>query len=134
MRNEDWTDADCESLGITCEDTPEVEGEYSCEEALEAIDEALTGFICPPGMLNGDGEEEESFLTGDLECVCCGRRLDGVIGSFEWGIVNGEGQCCYCGWPYRVYHRPKLGGEEFATINVMLAAHPNEVELNEEES
>lgn len=39
------------------------------------------------------------------ECVDCGARLGGLIGSFGWGIVHGLGECGSCGFPYQYYHR-----------------------------
>lgn len=130
MRGEEWTEAACETLGIDCEDTPDAEGDYSCDEALEAIDEALEGFVVPDGLLETP-EEGAALVTGNIDCICCDARLNGFVGSLTWGIVNGEGKCDRCGWPYRVYHRPTLDGEVFANISLMLAVHPEAVELND---
>ena len=43
-------------------------------------------------------------------CISCGRELGGWFGAFSWGIVNGEGKCANCGFPYRLYHRVEVEG------------------------
>ena len=45
-------------------------------------------------------------------CVDCGYRLGGLLGSFQWGIINGQGHCSNCGFPYQLYHRFKVEGRE----------------------
>jgi hypothetical protein len=64
----------------------------------------------------------------DGKCVCCEERLTGVLGSFAWGIVNGEGACAACGWPARAYHR-KVGGIEF--FGLILQYHPDTLSEDE---
>lgn len=51
------------------------------------------------------------FVPFQKECICCGRVLVGTapevllgLGTFRWGLCNGEGECSECGWPSRVYH------------------------------
>ena len=51
------------------------------------------------------------FVPFQKECICCGRVLVGTapevllgLGTFRWGLCNGEGECRECRWPSRVYH------------------------------
>ena len=43
-------------------------------------------------------------------CVVCGTALGGILGSFTWDIVHGQGYCAGgpfsddCGFPYVYYH------------------------------
>lgn len=47
---------------------------------------------------------EEDRFTGTMVCLKCGSYLNGVFGSFTWGIVHGDFTCSKCGWPGRAYH------------------------------
>lgn len=42
------------------------------------------------------------------ECVSCGESLGGLLGTFQWGIINGHGECGGCGFPYVYYHRHEI--------------------------
>jgi len=37
-------------------------------------------------------------------CLDCGWRLGGLLGTFTWGIIHGQGSCHNCGFPYQYYH------------------------------
>lgn len=57
-------------------------------------------------------------------CLCCGEPLNGLLGSFEYGIAHGEGSCAVCGWPARANHY------DFGVISAfrgILQYHPDEV-------
>lgn len=72
------------------------------EPILAAIDEYLSAFAKPIVRDDGGG-----FLLGKYQCLQCGEPLDGALGTFQWGMVNGEGTCDRCGWPARAHHYPK---------------------------
>lgn len=43
-------------------------------------------------------------MPGD-KCPECGWDLGGILGSFQWGIVHGEGFCANCRkTEFRLYH------------------------------
>jgi len=60
------------------------------------------------------------------ECIQCGVELTGILGSFRWGLVSGEGHCCNCGYPARAHHSIKDENEEemFTIKNYVLQYHP----------
>ncbi len=62
--------------------------------------------------------------TPDGKCVRCGATLGGILGSFSWGLQNGEGACS-CGYPARAYHQI----EGFGTYSGILQYHQSRVEL-----
>jgi hypothetical protein len=37
-------------------------------------------------------------------CPKCSSELNGLFGSFSWGIVHGVGKCSDCGTLFRLYH------------------------------
>jgi hypothetical protein len=63
-----------------------------------------------------------------FHCVGCDSVLTGgLVGflmgaTFTWGIANGEGFCCECGYPARAYHR-NVGPVEF--LDMVLQYHPS---------
>ncbi len=73
---------------------------------------------CPPSIIFPG----RSPLT---LCIQCEKPLGGACGSFQWGLVHGEGQCS-CGWPGRAYHRPTdADGEIFdRAFEFILQYHP----------
>lgn len=78
-----------------------------------------------------------SSILGGVDCFRCGVPLDGMLGSFTWGIVHGEGVCGKCGWPCRAYHSPtdEDGDEIFdGAIALVLQYHPDQVVREEKES
>lgn len=91
---------------------------------IEAINEYLSIFAKP---VKRDGSA--SWLMGSSECLNCSAQLDGALGSFQWGIVHGEGHCTGCGWPCRAYHRLKdSDGEIFdGVLERILQYHPSGV-------
>ena len=51
----------------------------------------------------------ESLAASSTDvCVDCGRTLGDFFGSFQWGLVNGSGECGNCGFPYVYYHRQEI--------------------------
>lgn len=44
------------------------------------------------------------IFVADKKCINCGEDLSGIFGTFEWGIVHGEGSCSNCGYPARAKH------------------------------
>ena len=97
---------------------------------IDAIDEYLSIFSKP--VKRDDG----NFLMGRIECLKCGKALDGPMGSFQWGIANGEGNCSGCGWPCRAHHSPKdSDGEIFdKALVLILQYHPSRVMTPDGES
>ena len=77
-----------------------IEGEGS-EVIVDALDTYFSDFIKP--IKEGVG----NILSGNLVCWKCGSSLNGFLGTFRWGIQNGEGYCSKCEWPCRGLHRPK---------------------------
>jgi hypothetical protein len=51
-----------------------------------------------------------TFAATKGKCPNCGTTLGGLLGSFAWGSINGEGYCTgdqgKCNWPCRAIHRP----------------------------
>lgn len=47
---------------------------------------------------------EHVWVTDSDKCPECNIDLSGIFGSFEWGIVHGEGNCSACGTAFRLYH------------------------------
>lgn len=58
-----------------------------------------------------------------LTCRGCEHPLGGMLGTFTWGMVHGEGVCSKCGLPTRMYHRVKHDGEEVLTFTLPLQYH-----------
>ena len=97
---------------------------------IAATNEYLATFARPM-KTDGDG-----FLLGRLECLHCGATLDGAMGSFQWGLASGEGQCSRCGWPARAHHCPRdANGETIFTgpVEFILQYHPDHVTTNDPE-
>ena len=98
MKTETETDIDvCKISDIEIEIT----GEGS-QPLIDAINSYLEIFAKPVKREGGS-----SLLLGGLKCLKCDVQLDGAMGSFQWGIANGEGTCSNCSWPARAYHSPK---------------------------
>jgi hypothetical protein len=62
--------------------------------------------------------------SSTVDCVDCGRRLGGLLGSFRWGIVNGQGECAECGYPYVYYHRHEVELGETLVLKAWLPGVP----------
>jgi hypothetical protein len=117
------------------------------EGDLPKINAYLSGYVL--GLVRGDGGAEVEDPGG---CPCCLATLGGFLtGSFQWGIVYGQGSCSACGWPVTAYHRLWLDdrggdrgqlltehrdspGEPDLTFNLLLPAHPDAVLLKGEDS
>lgn len=70
-----------------------------------------------------------SFVPGNL-CPLCGSQISGILGTFTWGTVVGEGYCSHCTWPCRGLHDPKKPSGESVfvqTLPITLAYHPTVV-------
>ena len=88
---------------------------------IEALNEYLSVFAAPVKRDNAN------FLQGGTQCLNCERALSGALGTFKWGLQEGEGACSNCGWPCRALHRPKdEHGDIFdGTLEFILQYHPN---------
>ena len=42
--------------------------------------------------------------TIENKCPKCGKDLDGLFGTFFWGICHGYGNCSECGCEFKYYH------------------------------
>ena len=61
-------------------------------------------------LVSEAGDEELTLIealdaASTEDCVECGMTLGGLLGTFGWGIVNGQGSCGQCGFPYQYLHR-----------------------------
>lgn len=91
---------------------------------VDCLDEYFKQFAAP--TVEGKG----NALIGSQRCLECDTALSGALGSFQWGLAHGEGQCGCCGWPSRAYHRPKdQDGEEIfdRALQIILQYHPDHV-------
>ena len=104
----DLPTADCESIGLTIRPKPEAGPEAQAEaDALrKAIDEYLKDFAQGPN------------------CPQCGSVLGGLLGTFRFGLMFGEGHCVNCGYPVRAIHNtPDIEG-----LSLLLPHHPSVLE------
>lgn len=110
------------------EDDDSEETLQTAKKMTDAVNVYLQAFAAPLIV------EHPNRISGTRECLKCGERLDGLMGTFKWGLVHGEGSCSGCGWPCRVYHSPKMDGEEIFTsvVSVMLQYHPSVVPVTTE--
>ncbi|MBT7243677.1 MAG: hypothetical protein HN879_09695 [Flavobacteriaceae bacterium] len=72
------------------------------------------------------------FAKPTKHCLKCEAYLTGMLGSFTWGLANGEGTCSDCGYPARAHHYPKLPDgtglmEGDQPIQLILQYHPDHV-------
>ncbi len=105
----------------------EITGE-DAQPLIDAINSYLEIFAKPV-----KSERGSSFLLGGRKCLKCDALLDGVMGSFQWGMANGEGTCSNCGWPARAYHNPKddEGNIFNRPLERILQYHPSSVTTKE---
>ncbi len=102
---------------------------------IEDLGISITGQDAPSLVDSIDQYLNEFASTGG-KCPNCGSPLGGLLGSFTWGIVHGEGRCTggvygKCGWPCRGLHyiKDSEGKEIFdRAVPVILAYHPKFVE------
>lgn len=101
------------------------------EVAVKIFDKYFSDFVDPKST----GSTGDGWITGSQNCVQCGRRLDGLLGTFGWGLAHGEGNCGECGYPSRAHHKIKdEDGEPFAEMrNQLLQYHPDGLERRETE-
>ena len=90
-------------------------------EILEDFNAYLEPFILP------EQKEDSTWATGGNLCSC-GKALDGLLGTFEWGIKYGDGFCSECGQLVRYYHTIKdRHGKVLAELKgVMFLYRPKE--------
>ncbi len=88
--------------------------EATRDELVAALESYLVPFAAPP-------HDDKGRQT----CLCCETVICGLLGTFTWGLVNGEGSCQNCGWPHRAYHRV----EGWVTFTRILPYHPDGIEL-----
>lgn len=70
---------------------------------------------------------EPFAATEEGRCVC-GMRLGGLLGTFGWGLVHGEGVCGRCGHPARAYHKVTADdGDLVFEWEMVLPYHPDEL-------
>jgi hypothetical protein len=91
---------------------------------VDAINKYLADFAKPIAREGG------GFLIGKHVCLKCGEALDGALGTFQWGLVWGEGACSKCDWPARGYHAIKDDtGDIFEEpLPIILQYHPSVVD------
>lgn len=99
---------------------------------IEDLDAYLRHFAAP--KYGADGKVAEGH-----PCLHCEEPLAGGLmsllgrGGFEWGLVHGQGHCRNCGWPATAYHfvKDRDGAELLSFRNVILQAHPNDIEIKD---
>ncbi len=104
LRGEKMPHATCESIGLAL--TPKDD----TDEARQSHADALI-------LLN---RYFDIFATGK-DCPACGSEIGGLLGTFRWGIVNGEGECSHCGYPVRALHNNDI----FTGMTLCLPYHPD---------
>jgi len=122
LKREELPRACCETVGIDVSGKDEVEGR-------RIMDKYFRSFVCPKFTECENG----SPASGSHKCVACGERIDGIIGTFQWGLAHGEGHCCKCGYLMRGMHYIKDDqGEEFMNLTrYILQWHPDELHRKE---
>lgn len=109
-----------ENVGETNEER--AKAETAASKLRAALDQYLRIFIKP------ESKGADNLVTGSQKCVGCGAALDGLFGTFQWGLAHGEGACSGCGYPCRAYHRVMDGGAEpIMTFQFVLQYHPEEL-------
>jgi hypothetical protein len=109
-------------MEITGEDAPPL---------IAAINKYLEAFARP--VLN----DKPNLINGAYKCLKCDKPLTGALGTFQWGIVHGEGVCISCGWPCRGYHDPKNDDGESIferPLPIVLQYHPRDVSRKGDEN
>lgn len=118
-----------ERLGVKAKDG--VELDQPTIEFLEDVDKYLSVFAVPNELTqdNGDG-----FVFSRERCIACGNALGGMLGSFQWGLAHGEGNCS-CGYPARAIHyiKDRHGKDCFTRpLQMILQYHPSQLEKRKE--
>ena len=110
-----------DDLGIelTGEDAPPL---------IETLNEYFSLFAKPVRQ-----DKPGDMLFGNLNCFKCGEALNGMLGTFQWGMRSGEGTCSKCGWPCRAHHLPKDddGAIFDRCLEIILQYHPDHVETKD---
>ena len=94
---------------------------------IATLDSYLSQFVVPKKR-----DKPGGILLGDTVCICCGESLGGALGSFQYGLVSGEGQC-RCGWPCRANHviKDEQGNIFDRSLTIILQYHPSNVQKTE---
>lgn len=114
-----------ERLGVKAKDG--VELDQPTLEFLEDVDKYLSVFSAPKER---DGASGEGFVLSRECCIACGSALGGMLGSFQWGLAHGEGNCS-CGYPARAIHyiKDRHGKDCFTRpLQLILQYHPSQLE------
>lgn len=111
LQAENLPHATCENIGLVAK--PKGDSNESWQVTAKFVVEADAYFA--------------DFTPGP-KCPKCGTTLNGMFGSFTWGIANGEGYCVHCKYPARAYHR----SEPFEMLTLVLPYHPSVLQPAEE--
>jgi hypothetical protein len=92
------------------------------DDIKEALDKYFSSFISL--------EEVCKDKNTNQTCYSCQSDLTGIFGTFQFGLVYGEGGCSKCLWPCRsIHHLIDNQGKEIGIIrNFVLQYHPDLVE------
>lgn len=95
----------------------------------ERLEQYFLTFAAPD--LSASHEGLESKLLGKQSCIKCRETLDGYTGTFQWGMVYGEGRCSKCGWPAKAIHRihDDKDCEPIISFERILQYHPDFVDV-----
>lgn len=62
--------------------------------------------------------EKQVWSIGN-KCPKCNSDLGGILGSFVWGFVHGQGRCSDCGTQFQLYHYVKKGTEPLMLFSLI---------------
>ncbi|NIR76735.1 MAG: hypothetical protein GWN53_17025 [Gammaproteobacteria bacterium] len=113
-------------LSINAKDA-EGPNEEEQEEIARTMEAARKYFRMFAEPMKKDGAT--GMMIGGVLCIGCGEVLNGFMGTFQYGIVHGEGTCSNCGYPCRTHHYIKdEDGEELLSLTgYLLQYHPDEL-------
>lgn len=97
-------------------------GEKFTMKPIQISDEELEKFNKEFGgtVAKEDFEKYEAVWILENRCPSCGSELDGLFGSFEWGIIHGVGRCCECKKvSIRAYHYIKDSKRPFVAYSLV---------------
>lgn len=70
------------------------------DDTPDDVREAITAYLKPFEQPN---TRPKAGMRGEVLCRC-GVPLDGILGTFSWGLTHGEGFCSSCHQPVRMFH------------------------------
>lgn len=94
--------------------------EQKIDKPTESIEKTITEINAYLSIFAKPERDEQNYQL----CLCCGERLSGILGTFRYLIVHGEGECSECGWPARANHYDFGPVKAFEGV---LQYHPDEV-------